>query len=130
MAPTLRIAALLGLSVTLGFAENWSGSLVDSRCYASRERNVNPTDTLTNVDRDGNEEIRFCSPSPRTKLFALVLYDGRIFHLDSAGNAKASELVRSSRKRRSPLSVAITGEMVEEAIRVDSISAPPNTAPK
>jgi hypothetical protein len=125
MVLTLRIAALLGLSVALGFGENWSGSLIDSKCYASRERNVNPTDTLTNVDRDGSEEIRFCSPSPRTKSFALVLYDGRSFSLDSPGNTKASELVRSSRKRQSPLSVAITGEIVGQAIRADSISAAP-----
>jgi hypothetical protein len=125
MVLTLRIAALLGLSVALGFAENWSGSLVDSKRYASRERNVNPTDTLTNVDRDGNEEIRFCSPSSKTKSFAVVPFDGPSVSLDSAGNAKASELVRSSRKRRSPLFVAITGQMVKEAIRVDSILAAP-----
>ncbi len=49
MVPKLRIPVLLGLSGALGFAENWSRSLVDSKCYASRERNVNPTDTLTNV---------------------------------------------------------------------------------
>jgi hypothetical protein len=125
MALTLRIVALLALSVALGFAESWSGSLVDSKCYASRERNVNPTDTLTNVDRDGNEEIRFCSPSSKTRSFAVVKSDGRGLNLDSAGNAKAAELVRTSRKRR-PFSVAITGEMVGEAIRVDSISAVPH----
>ena len=124
MASTLRIAALLALSAAFGFAEEWSGSLVDSKCYASEERNVNPTDTLTNVDRDGNREIRFCSPSSKTKSFALVHFDGRTVNLDSAGNAKASDLVRTYRKRR-PISVAISGEMVGEAFRVDSISAAP-----
>ena len=124
MAVTLRVAALLALSGALGFAENWSGSLVDSKCYASEERNVNPTDTLTNVDRDGNREIRFCSPRSKTKSFALVHFDGRTVNLDSAGNAKASELVRTNRKRR-PFFVTISGEIVGEAIRVDSISAAP-----
>ena len=81
MVLTLRLAALLGLSVALGFAENWSGSLVDSKCYASAERNVNPTDTLTNVDRDGNEEIHFCSPSSKTKSFSVVHFDGRSVNL-------------------------------------------------
>jgi len=68
MALTLRLAALLVFSVALSFAGTWSGSLVDSKCYASEERNVNPTDTLTHVDRDGNEKIRFCSPALENKV--------------------------------------------------------------
>jgi hypothetical protein len=129
MAPTLRIAVLLAFSAAFGFAEQRSGSLVDSKCYASEERNVNPTDTLTSVDRDGNREIRFCSPSAKTKSFALVHFDGRTVNLDSAGNAKASELVRINRLRTNhktrPFFVTISGEMVGEAFRVDSISAAP-----
>jgi hypothetical protein len=124
MAVTLRVAALLALSGALGFAQNWSGSLVDSKCYASEERNVNPTDTLISVDRDGNREIRFCSPSSKTKSFALVPFDGRTVNLDPSGNAKASELVRTNHKRR-PFFVTVSGEIVGEAIRVDSISAAP-----
>jgi hypothetical protein len=121
MALTLRIATLLGLSVALGFAGNWSGSLVDSKCYASEERNVNPTDTLTNVDRDRNEEIRFCSPSSKTKSFAVVQSDGQSVNLDSAGDAKASDLVPKTGKRHF-LRVVITGEMIGKVIKVDSIS--------
>ncbi len=124
MAPTLRIAALLALSVAFGFAEEWSGSLVDSRCYASAERNVNPTDTLTNVDREGNREIRFCSPTSKTKSFTVVRFDGPSVNLDAAGNARASELVRTNRKTR-PFFVTISGQMVGEAFKVDSISAAP-----
>ena len=126
MALTLRLGALLVFSVALSFAETWSGSLVDSKCYASEERNVNPTDTLTNVDRDRNEEIRFCSPRSKTKSFALVQFDGQSLQLDSAGNTKASELVRKSGKRH-PFNVVITGEMAGKSIKVDSIAVSPST---
>jgi hypothetical protein len=121
MALATRLAVLLFLSLALSFAGSWSGALVDSKCYDAEQRNVNPTDTLTNVDRDGNLQIRYCSPSPKTKSFAVVQSDGPSLKLDSAGNAKATELVRKS-GRKSQLNVAVTGEMSGNAIKVDSIA--------
>ncbi len=121
MKRALRIAALLCFSSALGLAATWSGFLVDARCYGARERNVNPTDTLTAVDRDQNSELRYCSPSVKTKSFALVQQDGSSFTLDSAGNAKASELVRKAGKT-SWLVVSVTGEAKKHTITVDSIS--------
>ena len=58
-----KLAILICLASTLGLAESWSGALVDSKCFASEESNVNLHDSLTNVDRDRGMEIRFCSPS-------------------------------------------------------------------
>ena len=124
MTPMMRSAALFSLSTALCLANSWSGHLVDSKCYAAEERNVNPTDTEIYVDRDRNFEIHFCSPRPKTKSFAVVQSDGESIELDSAGNAKASEIVRNAGKRR-PFAVAITGEMVGKAIKVDSISETP-----
>ena len=125
MTATIRLATLLALSFAtsaLGLAETtWSGSLVDAKCYGYEEHNVNPTDTLTSVDRDQNQEIRYCSPNPKTRAFVLVQHDGTSFALDSAGNAKAAELVRQSPKKR-PFPVAVSGEMSKKAIKVDSIS--------
>ena len=94
---------------------------MDSKCYATEERNVNPTDTMTAVDRDVNLGIRYCSPKEKTKLFALVQSDGSTFNLDSAGNAKAAELVGTTGKRPR-FAVAVTGEMNKNTIHVDSIS--------
>lgn len=121
MMPTMRLAVLVCLSSALGIAEDWSGTLVDSKCYENEERNVNPTDTTTYVDRDINLEIRFCSPGAKTKSFAIVQPDGLSFKLDSAGNAKAAELVRNTGKRPR-FTVAITGERSGNTIRVDLIS--------
>lgn len=121
MKLTMRVAALFCWSAVLSFAGSWSGNLVDSKCYANEERNVNPTDTLTSVDRDGNLEIRYCSPNKKTKSFALVQPDGQSFIFDTVGNAKAAELVRKIGKK-SPLGVVIRGEMAGKMIQVASIS--------
>jgi hypothetical protein len=119
-----RVTVLLGLAALLGFAETWPGSLVDSKCFAAEERNVNPTDTLIYVDRDGNREIRYCAPKAKTKLFAIVPPVGPALRLDSTGNAKAAELVRLTGKK-SHWAVAVTGEINRDTIQVGSISVAP-----
>jgi len=116
-----RLSLLFCLWSALSFAGSWSGVLVDSKCYDSEQRNVNPTDTMTAVDRDVNLGIRYCSPKQKTKSFALVQSDGSTFQLDSAGNTKAAELVATTGKRPR-FAVAVTGEMDKSTIRVDSIS--------
>ena len=121
MLLTMHLFILLSLSSAFAYAGTWSGALVDSKCFEIAERNVNPTDTLTYVDRDQNQEIRYCSPGAKTKVFAVVQHDGVSLKLDSAGNAKAVEIVRRNVKK-SPLTVVITGEMSENTIKVDSIS--------
>ena len=122
-----RIAAgsdmfVLFLLMTLsgGTAGNWTGALVDSRCYAGAERNVNPTDTETAVDRDGASEVRYCAPGGKTKQFAIVQRDGASLRLDAAGNALAADLVRS--RGRKPLTVVdVRGELRDGEIQVTGL---------
>jgi hypothetical protein len=73
------------------------------------------------VDRDGNMEIRLCSPKAKTKSFSVVLPDGLNLKLDAAGNAKAAELIQETGKK-APITVAITGETSKDTIKVDSIA--------
>jgi hypothetical protein len=120
----IPLAILIALSAAPGFARTWTGSLVDSKCYAAMERNANPTTTLQDVNRDRLFEIRYCHPSPKTKSFTLVDYDGQSVNLDDAGDAKASALVQSLGKRRY-YEVDVTGQLVGKAIQVDSISETP-----
>jgi hypothetical protein len=105
----------------LAMGESWTGVLVDSKCYAAEERNVNPTDTSTAVDTDKSMEIRRCSPKAKTNSFAIIRPEGQVLQLDAGGNAKAAGLVRTS-GRKAPLRVALTGEMSGQAVKVGSIS--------
>jgi len=121
MELTLRLAALCCLASALSFAGSWSGWLVDSKCYAALERNKSPTDTLSYVDRNKSDEVRYCRPNAKTKSFAVVDQDGLSFNLDASGNAKAAELVRSAGKK-SAGGVMVTGELTGNTLKVDSIS--------
>lgn len=120
MAIATRLAALICFSSALSFAGSWTGTMVNSKCWAAEERNVNPTDTSTFVDRDRNLEIRACSPNAKTKSFAVVLPDGLSFQLDAAGNMKAADLIRQSGKQ-SVFTVAVTGERIKNTVKVESI---------
>jgi len=116
----MRIAVLFCMSCSLSLAESWSGSLVDAKCYEAMERNVNPTDTMTAVDRDQNMQIRYCAPKPKTRLFAMVPQEGPSLRLDSAGNAEATQLVHQSGKK-SRILVTVTGEQTNNTVRVETI---------
>jgi len=121
MSVIMRLSALIFVASELSFGASWRGALVDSRCFKSEEHNVNPNDTLTNVDRDRNWEVRFCSPRAKSKSFAFVDADGLSFQLDSEGNRKAAELVRKTGKRDLYL-VVVSGEKSGNKLMVDSIA--------
>jgi hypothetical protein len=120
MALISRLAALLSVASALAFAESWSGSLVDSKCYAAEERNTRENG-LTSVDRDRSSEIAYCSPNVKTQSFAIVLNDGASWKLDSSGNAKAAMLVQKTGKK-SAYVVNVTGAANHGMVNVSSIS--------
>lgn len=117
----MRLAALLLLGSALGFAETWSGVLVDSNCYHDDQTNVNKDESTT--VRDMNLEVRQCAPNEKTKAFAVVLPDWSSLKLDAPGNAKASAIVQKSEKK-SAIEVMVTGDLENNhTIKVVSISA-------
>jgi len=117
----MRFVILSLVASGLGFAQSMSGFLVDSKCFAAMERNVNPTDTMTNVDRDRNWEIRYCAPNSKSKTLALVDADGLRYKLDAAGNEKALELVRNTKEKKY-FEVDVDGDVNGYTIEVESIT--------
>ena len=117
----MRVVILFFLAAATALAGSWTGYLVDSRCYAAEERNVNPGDTEAHIDRDMDYEIRYCSPTPKTKAFAIVDREWNRSDLDAGGNAKAADLVWRIGKKRET-TVDVRGQLSGGTIVVDSIS--------
>lgn len=118
MTLSSRLALFSCLFSGLGMAGTWSGVLVDSGCWAGEQANTNRYGTSSYVDSDRNLELRFCAPKTKTKSFALVRADGASIVQDSAGDAKAQELVRTAGKQ-STYQVVVNGN----AVHVISITA-------
>lgn len=117
--PALRLLSLLCLASGLGFAGTWSGQLVDAHCYRALASNHNLSDSP--VLQDVGMEVRYCAPKASTKVFAIVRSDDVSVALNSAGNARAAELVRQTHPK-APLYVVVNGEMQNHTIAVNSIS--------
>lgn len=115
------LAAAPAFAAQQAQSHTWSGFLVNSNCYEALERNTDPWDTSTYVDRDRDREVRYCSPDAKTKFFTLVDHDGLSHKLDPAGNAKAADVVRQNGKKV-PMAVKVAGEQDKDTIQVDSIS--------
>jgi len=116
---TMRLAALLLAGSGFACAGNWTGILVDARCFASEENNV--TKDYGPAERDMRLSIDACAPSGRTKTFAVVLSDSSALRFDAAGNTKAAELVKNSGGKRRRVRVAVAGDADRDTIRVSSI---------
>jgi hypothetical protein len=114
----IRLAGLLGLAGTLGFAATWSGVLVDAKCYADMQGNGRSS--LYYVDRDTNWIVRYCAPRFKTARFEVVPVDGSSFLLDSNGNSQASALVRKVGKKRL-LVVQVAGVKSGRDIKVNTV---------
>jgi len=117
----MRLAILLLLAATPVVAASWTGYLVDSKCYAAEERNVNPGDTDPHGDSDMDEEIRYCVAKVKTKDFGVVPEDWNGLKFDAAGNAKAAGIVAKIGKKPF-LRVSVEGELNGGTIKVESIT--------
>lgn len=116
-----KIVILLLFCTGTALPASWSGVLVKSDCWINEEHNVNPTDTTLFVDRDRNEEIRYCRPNAKTTSFILVPPDGVGLKLDRTGNAKAAGLIHHAGKE-SEYRISVTGRLVKNTINVDSLA--------
>lgn len=110
---------LLFLISTAGLAQNWSGFLVDSRCWASFENNASGDSTTVNRDMDMG--VRYCSPTAHTRRFAVVLYDWSRIKLDPDGNLRAAQIVEHG-NTRALIYVSVRGVPNKKTIKVISIS--------
>jgi hypothetical protein len=124
----MRLSVLFCLVSMASFAGSWEGVLVNSKCYDTVERNVNPFESGLDAGRDRNFEVRYCRANASTKSFTVVQPDGQSFKLDSTGNAQATEIVRKGNQKLIFV-VDVTGKVRDHLIKVDSISMLRNVAP-
>ena len=122
MKQVISLALFLCLGSVPVYPETWTGYLVDAKCYASEERNVNPFDPTFDTNHDRGYEVRVCQPTAKTKSFTVVDSDGVSFELDPSGNTRAASLIRQGTSKKSVITVTLTGEKQEHRVKVDSIS--------
>ncbi len=110
MRSLLTIAASAALFSTLAFADTWAGRLVDANC--------------TNQDKAAKE----CNAGSGTTAFLLV-YEGKTYPLDEAGNQKAVQALKTRADRAadpndpkaSQIMAKVTGAKEGSILKVETI---------
>jgi hypothetical protein len=118
---TLGAIALFGASYCM--AESWNGKLVDAACM-QRQSGANSSESQTQSQRSqSSQSASACTPTRSTTTFGIETPDGQMMRLDSTGNAKAAEMVRSANmsNETNGIPVMVTGTQEGHTLRVESI---------
>jgi hypothetical protein len=113
MKTVAKLGIALGAFAAMGYAENWTGKLVDAACHDKSQQN--PADSKQKSD------IAACEPTASTTSFAIQTADGKVYKLDASGNAKASTAMKGNPGDKNP-TATVSGTMEGQTVKVDSIS--------
>jgi hypothetical protein len=113
MKTIAKLVLAWGVFATLGYAESWTGKLIDAACHDRSQQNP--------ADSKSKSEIASCEASVSTTSFALQTADGKVYKLDASGNAKASTALKGNPANKAP-SAEVSGSMEGQTVKVDSIS--------
>src|SRR5882757_5079818 len=113
MKTVLEGIFLFSIASALCFADTWTGKLIDATCTDLDKSNIQTKDAGA------------CAPKESTAAFAIQTSDGKIYKLDSSGNAKAAEFFKAT-KIKPDIDVTISGTMSGQSVKVDSLNVSTN----
>ena len=113
MKSIAKLGLALGLLSALGYAENWTGKLIDAACHDKSQQN--PADSKQTTDLAG------CAATASTTSFAIQTSDGKVYKLDASGNAKAATALKGNPDNKNA-TATVAGSMEGQTVKVDSIS--------
>jgi hypothetical protein len=110
MRQFLTLLALATGCCSLALAESWSGMLLDASCY------------------DQQKSAQPCAATNSTTTF-MIDVSGTVYALDSAGNSKAADAMKSRADRSTnpngangtPVTAKVTGRLQRNIIAVETI---------
>jgi 3-deoxy-D-arabino-heptulosonate 7-phosphate (DAHP) synthase len=113
MKTIAKLGLALGVFAAMGYAESWTGKLIDAACHERSQQNP--------ADSKQKSELAACDASASTTSFAIETSDGKVYKLDASGNAKASTALRGNPDNKNPMAT-VSGTMDGQTVKVDSIS--------
>jgi hypothetical protein len=113
MKTVAKLGFVLGAFAAMGYAESWTGKLIDATCHDRSQQN--PAESKQKSD------LASCDASASTTSFAIQTADGKVYKLDASGNAKASTALKGNPDAKNPMAT-ISGSMEGQTVKVDSIS--------
>jgi len=112
MKTVAKLGLALGVFAAMGYAESWTGKLIDATCHDRSQQNP------AEKQKGG---LASCDASAATTSFAIETSDGKVYKLDASGNAKAATALKGNPDAKNPMAT-ISGSMEGQTVKVDSIS--------
>lgn len=109
MSRIFKGALILFASAGFVLAESWTGKLIDANCSAASGNSSNSS---------SSKLPESCMPTSSTKVFAIQTPDGKIYRLDSEGNTKAAEAMKSNPGKSE---VTVSGNLKGQMVNVESL---------
>jgi len=104
----------------LCYGENLNGKLIDASCY----QNSSANQASSPPDHSSRKLDKECAPTAATKDFAVQTSNKKVYKLDSSGNAKAADAMKSGSIKPDndgDVHVSVAGSTQGSTIKVDSI---------
>ena len=115
-----KLLITLGMSAMLGYAENWSGKLLDAKCY-----DTSGSGATQSSDKKSREQLaKTCAPTASSTSFVFLDTKGKIYKLDDDGNAKAAAAFQSGSlkgDKDGDMHASMSGSMAGDTIKVDTV---------
>ncbi len=123
MKTPTKLGIILCLAAMASYAETWNGKLIDASCYDSNK--AAPTSAVDHkaAPTSGEKLDRDCAPTATTSTFA-VHANGKVYRLDSSGNAKAAADMQGGAikaDKDGDVHVTVSGKMQGDTISVDNL---------
>src|SRR5690348_4494058 len=112
MRTIAKLGLALGMFAALGYAENWTGKLIDASCHDRSQQNP--------AEAKQGSDLAACAATASTTSFAIQTSDGKVYKLDASGNAKASTALKGNPDNKSAMAT-VSGTMDGQTVKVESI---------
>ena len=130
MRNTLALAVFASAFSAVGFAADWTGTLLDSACHDRQQQPAQqqPTQQQPAPQANQSKSDASCMATGQTTSFA-VNVAGKVYKLDAAGNTKAAAALKSRADRTAPgkqpsssdITAKVVGTESGGTIKVDTI---------
>src|SRR5437764_10227513 len=120
MKTITKAVSVLFLGSVLCLAETWSGKVVDASCKDQAAAPAPAAPAAESAQPAGHGAANACEPTASTVSFGIETSDGKVLKLDSAGNTKAAEAMKTN-AGKSGLQATVTGSLDGQTVKVESI---------
>jgi len=117
MKTVTKVGIILGMAGVVSYGKDLNGKLIDASCYEKWSTSASSGQKPVKIDKIDKD----CAPTSSTTAFA-VIDDGKIYKLDSSGNARVAEARQKGEikaDKDGDVHIFVSGSLQGDTVQVD-----------